>query len=304
MSPFSNQSPARRRVATVGTFDGLHKGHQRVLATLKALAVEKGLEPLVITFDRHPLETLAPQKAPCLIQSPSRRTNALYSQGFSQLVLEFTPRLASMSAREWMQKMHEEQRVDCLVVGYDNTFGSDGMRMSLADYHRLGSEVGVDVVEADYEPRAGSSAIRKLISEGLLDEACALLGRRFEITGEVVAGKQLGRRLGFPTANVRPAYRAQFPLSGVYAVEVELPDGTRRPGVANVGTAPTVGEAQPAVALEVHIPGFSGDLYGERLTVTFVRRLRDERKFDSLDALKAQIALDVQNLNSISKSDI
>lgn len=287
----------QRRVATVGTFDGLHRGHREVIATLERLAAERGLEPLVVCFDRHPLDTIAPARAPRLIQSPSERTNALYAEGLRILTLEFTPALAAMTAEEWLRKMHEEQRVDVLVVGYDNTFGSDGVKMSVADYKTLGRKVGVEVVEAPLIPGTSSSAIRRLLQEGDVVEAKRLLGRPFSVIGTVEAGKRLGSRIGFPTANVAPTYRALLPKNGVYAVEVDLPDGRRMKGVANIGTQPTAGNGHP-VRLEVHIPGFSGNLYGERLTVSFRRRIRDEKKFDSIDQLTTQIKSDIEDGNN------
>lgn len=289
---------ARRRVATVGTFDGLHRGHRRVLSMVKELAEARGLEPMVVSFDRHPLETIAPERAPRLIQSPSTRTNTLYGEGLRLHTLEFTPALAAMTAREWLRKMHEEHGVDLLVVGYDNTFGSDGTKMNISDYCRLGRETGVEVVEAPYEPHAASSAIRRLLTEGNVEEANHLLGHTFTITGDVVIGKRLGHTLGFPTANVRPAYRAHYPRRGVYAVEVDLPDGRGARGVANIGVQPTIAPDAP-MTLEVHIPGYKGDLYGQRINVKFLRRLRDEKKFDSVEELRLQIAQDIENMKNI-----
>lgn len=285
--------PQKRRVATVGTFDGLHKGHQKVISTVKREAREREMEPLIISFDRHPLETIAPERAPRLIQWPSERTNALYRDGLTLLTLEFTPTLASMTAAQWLRKMHDEHGVDVLVVGYDNTFGSDGTTMKLSDYRRLGEETGVTVIEAPYEPRAASSAIRRLVAAGEIEEAAKLLGRPFSLTGEVVGGKHIGATLGFPTANIRPIYKAVMPGGGVYAVDVILPDGSRKPAVANIGTQPTVASEAPE-RLEVHIPNFSGDLYGRRLTVSFLRRLRDEKKFDDVEQLKRRIKADIE----------
>lgn len=288
----------RGRVATVGTFDGLHRGHRRVISALKAEASKRGLEPLVIGFDRHPLETIAPERAPRLIQSPSERTNMLYREGLSLLTLEFTHELASLSAAEWLRKMHDEQRVEVLIVGYDNTFGHDGTSMSIADYVKLGKTIGVEVLEAPYEPHASSSAVRRLIASGDIQGANALLGRHFTIYGTVTEGKKLGRTLGYPTANISPSYRALLPASGVYAVDVEMPDGNVRRGVANVGTQPTMAKAAP-VRVEVHVPGFSGNLYGERLGARFLARLRDEIKFSGPDELRRQIEEDVEATDNL-----
>lgn len=293
-----------RKVATVGTFDGLHRGHRRVLDLLKAVARERGLTPMVVCFDRHPLETIAPERAPLLVQSPSERTNMLYREGLNLLTLEFTPELASLTAGEWLRKMHDEQGVEALVVGYDNTFGCDGVKMNLSDYRRLGRETGVEVIEAPYEPHASSSAVRRLVREGAIEEANGILGRPFTVAGEVVDGKHLGASMGFPTANVRPSYRALMPKRGVYEVEVELPAGNTSlqtpgssavKGIANIGIQPTLGTGEPE-RLEVHIPGFEGNLYGSRLKVRFLRRIRDERKFDTVEQLKTQIEEDIRNI--------
>lgn len=288
----------KRRVATVGTFDGLHRGHRRVISTVKSEALARGMEPLVISFDRHPLETIAPERAPRLIQSPSERTNTLFNEGMAFLTLEFTSLLASMTVEQWLRDIHDNHGVDVLVVGYDNTFGCDGTGMNIADYRRLATPIGIEIVEAPYEPKAASSAIRKLLAEGNIAEANHLLGRQFAIMGEVVAGKKIGASLGFPTANISPSYKAQLPKEGVYAVDVVMPDGTISRGVANIGRQPTVADDAP-LRLEAHIPGFSGNLYGERLTLKFLARLRDERKFDSVGSLKKQIAEDIDTAKSI-----
>lgn len=288
----------KRRVATVGTFDGLHRGHRRVISTVKSEALARGMEPLVISFDRHPLETIAPERAPRLIQSPSERTNTLFNEGMAFLTLEFTSLLASMTVEQWLRDIHDNHGVDVLVVGYDNTFGCDGTGMNIADYRRLATPIGIEIVEAPYEPKAASSAIRKLLAEGNIAEANHLLGRQFAITGEVMAGKKIGASLGFPTANISPSYKAQLPKEGVYAVDVVMPDGSISRGVANIGRQPTVADDAP-LRLEAHIPGFSGNLYGERLTLKFLARLRDERKFDSVGSLKKQIAEDIDTAKSI-----
>lgn len=285
----------KRRVATVGTFDGLHRGHRRVLEIVKREAHARDMEPLVICFDRHPLETIAPQKAPRFIQSPSERTNELYREGLSLLTLEFNRELSQLTAAQWMRKIHDEQGVEVLVVGYDNTFGCDGTKMNLADYRKIGMEMGMEVIEAPYEPNASSSAIRHFLAFGNLDKASAILGRPFKVTGEVVPGKRLGTSIGFPTANLHLPYRAHLPGIGVYEVEVKLPSGECRKAVANIGVQPTVAKDAP-VRFEVHIPGFRGDLYGSRLEVKFIRRLRDEMKFDSVEELKKQVSLDIESI--------
>lgn len=280
------------RVATVGTFDGLHRGHRKVLDTVKRLAAERGNQPLVVCFDRHPLETVAPHRAPGLITLPSHRTNALFRDGFDILTIEFTPEVAALTAEEWLTRMRDEHGVRTLVIGYDNTFGSDGVGMSIADYREMGRRIGMEVVEAPILPGVSSSAIRKHIAGGRLEEAADMLGRHFTLTGKVVHGRHLGSELGFPTANLQLAYRALLPSDGVYAAEAFLADGSRRRAVVNIGECPTVEGTHRTV--EAHIIGLDEDIYGQRLTLKFLRRLRDERKFPSLQDLTAQIRRDIQ----------
>lgn len=289
----TNETEKKGRVATVGTFDGLHRGHRKVLDTVKRLAGERGSQPMVVCFDRHPLETVAPHRAPGLITLPSHRTNALYRDGFEIFTIEFKPEVARLTAEEWLTLMRDEHGVDTLVIGYDNTFGSDGVGMSIADYQHLGRRLGIEVVEAPILPGVSSSAIRRHLAGGRLDEAADMLGRPFTLTGKVVHGKHLGTQLGFPTANLQLSYRAQLPADGVYSAEAFLPDGSVRRAVVNIGNCPTV-DHTPQHTVEAHIIGLDEDIYGSRLTLKFLRRLRDERKFSSLAELTTQIRQDIQ----------
>lgn len=284
----------RGRVATVGTFDGLHLGHRKVIETVARLSKTKGGRPLLISFDRHPLETIAPERAPLLIQSPSERTNSLYREGFEILTLKFTRETSLLTAAEWLRRMRDEHGVETLVVGYDNTFGCDGINMNIEQYRELGRELGVEIVEAPVAKGVSSSAIRRHIGEGRIEDASAMLGRPFTLTGEVVHGKALGTKIGFPTANLRPHYRAQLPADGVYAADALLPDGSRRRAVVNIGRRPSV-DSDGVRSVEAHIIGYEGSLYGERITLRFIKRLRDEIKFDSIDSLSSHISDDIRN---------
>lgn len=281
-------------MATVGTFDGLHLGHRKVIETVARLSKTKGGRPLLISFDRHPLETIAPDRAPLLIQSPSERTNSLYREGFEILTLKFTRETSLLTAAEWLRRMRDEHGVETLVVGYDNTFGCDGINMNIEQYRELGRELGVEIVEAPVAKGVSSSAIRRHIGEGRIEDASAMLGRPFTLTGEVVHGKALGTKIGFPTANLRPHYRAQLPADGVYAADALLPDGSRRRAVVNIGRRPSV-DSDGVRSVEAHIIGYEGSLYGERITLRFIKRLRDEIKFDSIDSLASHISDDIRN---------
>lgn len=285
--------------ATVGTFDGLHKGHRKVLRLLKETASRRGLLPLVVTFDRHPLETVAPRRAPGLLLNPSEKLTELRNEGFRPNIVEFTEQMAAVTARDWMKRLRDDFGVKVMVVGYDNTFGSDGVGMSIADYQMLGCELGIEVLEAPVEKDVSSSAIRRLISEGRMEEANGMLGRNFQISGTVTHGKALGRTLGFPTANIVPSYRAQMPRRGVYAADALLPDGTVGRAVVNVGTAPTLDDSSD-ITVEAYLLDYDGDLYDKRITLKFKKFIRDEKRFPNLDALRLQIQDDVLAVKNLT----
>lgn len=278
--------------ATVGTFDGLHRGHDMVIRTLVEESEKRGLLPLVLTLDRHPLETVAPERAPRLIISHEEKTAVLRRRKIGVETVEFTPETASLTARQWLEILRDSYGVGLLVVGHDNTFGCDGRGMSPADYAEAARELGIEVVVAPVEDGISSSTIRRLLAEGDVEEASRMLGRRYGIRGEVVAGNALGRKIGFPTANVKPGFKALLPKDGVYSAEAILPDGSRRLAVVNIGTRPTVTDSGHRT-IEAHIPGFQGELYGEILQLDFLRRLRGERKFDSIDSLVDRIRRDI-----------
>ena len=279
------------RVATVGTFDGVHRGPRAVLQTVKRIADAEGLRPAVITFDRHPLEVVAPERAPKRLMTPADEAATLASLGLEVEVIPFTRELMGLSAGEWMERMARDMGVRTLVVGYDNTFGRDGIDMSVADYIRLGRLHGIEVVKAPIVPAISSSAIRRAVGEGRVEKAAGMLGRPYSLEGTVEQGNRLGRTIGFPTANLRPEAGRLVPANGVYSADAILPGGERRRAVVNIGVRPTVGDnLRPTV--EAHIIGWHGDLYGKELTLEFLRHLRDERRFDSLDSLKRQIEAD------------
>lgn len=289
----------KRKVATVGTYDGLHRGHRRVISYMKELAAKRGLDPLVITFDRHPRHIVDPSNAPRLLMHPMERDRKLRMLGLPVLTLEFTPSMASLTASEWLHRMHVEQGVDLLVLGHDNKFGCDGRKMSLADYRQLGARLGVEVVEAPVEEGISSTVIRRLVNDGKIEEAARLLGHPFTLTGIVEAGKHLGATIGFPTANIRPFPHSIVPKPGVYAVEVEIDETQTAAGVCNIGYQPTVATEAP-LRIEVHlIDTDAGNLYGHTLRVGFITRLRDEMHFDSIDALKCQIRSDITQAQSL-----
>ena len=289
-------SDEKGRVVTVGTFDGVHRGHREVLNTLKDYAVSHSLSPLVITFDRHPLEVVAPDRAPRLLQLRSDRDTMLHEAGVEVEEVSFTPSLCSITAGEWMKILRDRYGAKALITGYDNTFGSDGRKMTHEDYRRLGERLGLDVIEAPELPGICSSCIREAVAAGDMKRASDMLGRDYMVRGKVVEGRRLGRTIGFPTANLSVEDRIQLPAPGVYAARLN-----GMPAVVNIGNNPTIAEGNP-VTVEAHIIDFEGDLYGESVVLSFADRLRGEIKFNSLEALRRQIEHDAEEALKIVKS--
>ena len=284
-------------VATLGCFDGVHRGHQLLISTVLRKAKEKGLPSVVVTFDRQPRELFDPDYRPQLLSTPEEKAQLIAALGVDHLViLPFTRELASLTAQAFMQQVLQEQLgVEVLVTGYDNRFGRNRAE-GFDDYVRYGKALGMEVLRGDEATFPGtdeavsSSAIRQLLLEGKVERMQEGLTRPYLLTGKVVAGEHIGHEIGFPTANLAVDNPNKvIPASGVYAVWAIL--GTERmPAMMNIGTRPTFdGTTQ---TLEVHILDKVGDVYGRDLTVEFVSRLRSERRFDSREALVEQLKAD------------
>ena len=282
-------------VATIGNFDGVHRGHQAILARLRERAADLGLPSCVVIFEPQPREFFAPDKAPARLTRLREKLCLLEQQGIDQvLCLAFNRRLRELSAAEFVQAvLVEGLAVRHLEVGDDFRFGCD--RAGDFDFLlRAGAAEGFSVeaattIEVDGQ-RVSSTRLREVLARGDLQAAQALLGRPFSLTGRIVHGQKLGRQLGAPTANVQ-LKRRSTPLSGVYMVSLVL-DGSPHPGVANIGMRPSVrSDGQPH--LEVHLLDLQADLYGRRAQVVFHHKLRDEQRFASLEALKAAISADI-----------
>lgn len=281
-------------VATIGNFDGVHVGHQAILSRLRAHSERLGLPGCVVIFEPQPREFFAPDAAPPRLTRLREKLALLQHNGVDRvLCLAFNRRLRELSAAQFVQQvLIDGLGVRHLEVGDDFRFGCDRSG-DFAFLQQSGSEHGFTVeaanTVAENGERISSSRLRQVLAEGDFILASLLLGRPFSITGRVVYGQQLGRTIGAPTANVQ-LKRVNPPLHGVYRVSVEL-DGVVRKGVANIGKRPSV-SGDGKAHLEVHLFDFAGDLYGRRLTVVFHQKLRDEKRFDSLDALQAAIKAD------------
>ena len=292
-----------RSCATIGFFDGVHRGHRFLIEQLRQLACRRGERSMVVTFERHPRQVICPDWQPQLLTSLEEKESLLAATGIDvMVVLRFDAAMAALSAQAFMSRVLKDRlNVDALLAGYDNRFGH-GRTEGFDDYVGYGKTIGIDVVGAEalmqQESAVSSTRIRRFISEGRVGEAADCLGRRYTLSGNVVHGEQVGRQLGFPTANIVPEDSQKLlPADGVYAVEVWTDDGRKVAGVMNIGTRPTFnGHSR---TLEVHLLDFSGDLYNRRLTVSFAARLRDECTFTSADALQQQMNLDVNNAREI-----
>ena len=293
--------------ATIGFFDGVHRGHQYLLEQLLNDASSSGMQPMVITFNRHPREIVCPGWQPRLLTSLEHKKQLLREMGIEQLVvLPFDERMASLSARDFMHdELRERLGVRRLLMGYDNRFGHREKENceGFDDYVRYGRELGIDVQCGQPLIYRGqsvcSSLIRRQLCEGRVGEAADCLGRMYELGGLVVHGEQMGRQIGYPTANLCCDVANQVvPKNGVYAVRVtvgSLPSPFY--GMTNIGTRPTFeGHVQ---TIETHLFDFSAEIYNERLTIEFVEWLRDEQYFDSVDSLVRQMKFDAEKAKTI-----
>jgi riboflavin kinase/FMN adenylyltransferase len=290
-------------VVAVGNFDGVHLGHQALLGQAQAAA---RLKPWgVLTFDPHPARFFAPALAPPMIMPLQQRLDIIGGLGAHFALVEtFDAALASLTPREFVHEyLHRKLQVSRVVVGYDFAFGK-GRKGSTQDLNALAAEVGIGVDVMGAVGVKGlvcsSTKIREFVLEGRVEGAALLLGRPFTLEGMVVKGAQRGRHLGYPTANIA-AQTELLPRAGVYAAWAIVPDGAGERSVmaaVSVGTNPTFTQSG-TLSIEAHLVNFSADLYGQRLRVEFVARLRDERSFGSLENLVAAIGTDVEQTRQL-----
>lgn len=288
--------PLPAPVLTVGTFDGVHLGHQAILKVVRHEARRRSGSAVVLTFDRHPKAVLSPGSAPLALLGPREKRDVLRATGIDGLIeLPFTEDLAGTSPEEFVDRVIVRGVGAVVVVmGHDHRFGR-GRSGDFSTVRSIGKQFGLEVIRVDPTVVDGvvvsSTRVRDLVSSGAVAEATRLLGRPYGLVGEVVEGDGRGHRIGFPTANIVPEVPQKLlPPDGVYVVQVA--DGqSLRGGVCNIGTRPTFGGQGRRV--EAHLLDFEGDLYGRTLAVHFLSRIREERRFDSPESLLGQIKKDI-----------
>lgn len=290
-------SPDRRPLAlTIGNFDGVHLGHQALLAQLQQVGRECGLATAAVVFEPHPREFFTPQQAPTRLTSLREKAEMFADLGVERLqVCRFNRGFASMAAADFIGALHEKLVAKFVLIGDDFRFGQ-GRSGDFALLEKIGQERGFEVQAMQSVLKDGvrvsSTAVREVLAQGRLEAARRYLGRHYSISGHVEHGDAMGRQLGFPTANVQLRHNRP-PLSGIFVVRVRIEGGDWRYGAASLGVRPTV-VAGGRPVLEVHLFDFAGQIYGQHLHVEFLHKLRDETKFPDLQSLTKQIALDVE----------
>ena len=288
-------------VVAIGIFDGVHLGHQRIISEAVSEASRLRAKSLVLSFEPHPLEVLIPAKAPTLLTSPEERAVLMDSLGVDCLCfVRFTARVANMTPEQFVKAiLIDRLRVETVTIGFNFSFGRKA-KGNAETLRELGRKYGFGVRVVQPVKVNGvtvsSTLIRALIARGEVEDAARFLGRPYSLSGAVIPFRGRGREIGFPTANLEVPRNATWPGRGVYAVEARF-ENEARDGVANIGYCPTF-DGQ-AYTLEVHLLDFDGDLYGERMEVSFIARLRDEMRFAGVQALKEQVEEDIRRARAI-----
>lgn len=297
-------------VATIGFFDGVHSGHRYLIRQVKEIAAAKGLRSALVTFPVHPRKVMNADYHPELLTTAEEKISLLSEIGVDYcLMLDFTPEISRLSAQEFMrQVLKERYQVTCLVIGYDHRFGHNRSE-GFEDYVRYGAEIGIEVIRAKAYTSSiemegmqnvpvSSSLIRRLLHEGEVDVAARCLGYGYFLDGTVVGGYQVGRKIGFPTANLSVDDPDKLiSADGVYAVWVEF-DGKRYMGMLNIGFRPTLDNGTQRT-IEVNILHFHSDIYDKSIRLTFVKRTRPELKYSNIDELIVQLHKDAEETEAI-----
>ena len=282
-------------VATIGFFDGVHLGHRYLINQVKIAASQCGWCSSIITFPVHPRQVIQSEFQPQLLSSPEEKIELLASTGVDNcILLPFTRELSQLTAYEFMQLLYDKYKVRMLVIGYDHRFGHNRAE-TFEDYCRYGRELGIHIMQASAytqeQDKVSSSAIRRALQNGDIRTATKFLGYHYYLEGTVVDGYKVGRKIGFPTANLRVDFPNKLiPSIGVYAVYVYV-NGEKHKGMLNIGYRPTINNGTD-LSIEVHILDFQGDIYHQKMRIEFIDFLRPEEKFNSVDELVLQMQKD------------
>ena len=295
MNVIEDIHPQSPTVATIGFFDGVHLGHRFLIQQVKVAATQAGWQSSIITFPVHPRQVIQSEFQPQLLSSPEEKIELLASTGVDNcILLPFTRELSQLTAYEFMQLLYDKYKVRMLVIGYDHRFGHNRAE-TFEDYCRYGRELGIHIMQASAytqeQDKVSSSAIRRALQTGDIRTASKFLGYHYYLEGTVVGGYKVGRKIGFPTANLRVDFPNKLiPSIGVYAVYVYV-NGEKHKGMLNIGYRPTINNGTD-LSIEVHILDFQGDIYHQKMRIEFIEFLRPEEKFHSVDELILQMQKD------------
>lgn len=286
-------------VATIGFFDGVHLGHRFLIQQVKIAAAQNGWSSTIITFPVHPRQVIQSEFQPQLLSTLEEKIELLSATGIDNCVLlPFTKKLSQLTAWQFMQMLHDQYQVRMLVIGYDHRFGHNRTE-TFEDYCRYGQELGIHVIQAmaytQEQDNVSSSAIRRALQTGDIKTANHFLGYHYHLEGTVVDGYKVGRKIGFPTANLKVDFPYKLiPSVGVYAVSVHL-NGQTYKGMLNIGHRPTLNNGEN-LSIEVHILDFDDNIYHQKIRLEFIDFLRPEAKFNSVDELIEQMHKDKENI--------
>ena len=295
MNVIEDIHPQSPTVATIGFFDGVHLGHRFLIQQVKVAATQTGWQSSIITFPVHPRQVIQSEFQPQLLSSPEEKIELLASTGVDNcILLPFTRELSQLTAYEFMQLLYDKYKVRMLVIGYDHRFGHNRAE-TFEDYCRYGRELGIHIMQASAytqeQDKVSSSAIRRALQTGDIRTATKFLGYHYYLEGTVVDGYKVGRKIGFPTANLRVDFPNKLiPSIGVYAVYVYV-NGEKHKGMLNIGYRPTINNGTD-LSIDVHILDFQGDIYHQKMRIEFIDFLRPEEKFNSVDELVLQMQKD------------
>ena len=304
MNVIEDIHPQSPTVATIGFFDGVHLGHRFLIQQVKVAATQTGWQSSIITFPVHPRQVIQSEFQPQLLSSPEEKKELLASTGVDNCVLlPFTRELSQLTAYEFMQLLYDKYKVRMLVIGYDHRFGHNRAE-TFEDYCRYGRELGIHIMQASAytqeQDKVSSSAIRRALQTGDIRTATKFLGYHYYLEGTVVDGYKVGRKIGFPTANLRVDFPNKLiPSIGVYAVYVYV-NGEKHKGMLNIGYRPTINNGTD-LSIEVHILDFQGDIYHQKMRIEFIDFLRPEEKFNSVDELILQMQKDKEDTIRVLK---